>query len=118
MRKIIASCELPYYQRASVADEILAEAAEKKDSPDYPLVADRLLLPDINHGLRMQAEDRAAAESWAIGLEAALARPISYQVNPLTGKKYRISRDKKQVSVLERDAGVEKPKATVVLPLR
>ncbi len=118
MRKIIASCELPYYQRANVADEILAEAAEKKDSPDYPLVADRLLLPDINHGLRMQAQDRAAAESWVIGLEAALARPISYKVNPLTGKKYRISRGKKQVSVLEPGAGVEKAKAMVVVPLR
>ncbi len=123
MRKIIASCQLPYYQRANVADEILAEAAAKSNSPDYPLVAARLLLPGINHGLRMQAEDRAITESWAVAIEAALGRTASYTVNPLSGKKYRIGRDKKQVLVLEpdgviADGGDEKAKATVVVPLR
>ncbi|MEA1952473.1 MAG: hypothetical protein U9N87_13925, partial [Planctomycetota bacterium] len=78
--------------------------------------------PNINRGLRMQAEDRAAVESWAIAIETALGRPISYTVNPLTGKKYRISRGKKQVSVLEtdganEDGGNQKAKASVVVPL-
>lgn len=116
MRKVIESCKLPYYQRANVAEEILDEAAAKSDSPDYPLVADRLLLPNINHGLRMQAADRALAESWAVGLETAIGRPASYTVNPLTGKKYRISPGKQQVSVLEHDDGGDKAKATVVVP--
>ncbi len=118
MRKIIEGCQQPYYQRASMADDILAEAAAKGIAADYPLVADRLLLPDINRGLRMQAEDRAATESWAVGIEAALGRPTSYTVNPLSGKKYLISRGKKQVSVLEPNGQDETPKPKVVVPLR
>ena len=107
MRKIIESCRLPYHQRASVAEEILAEADAKANSPDYPLVAARLLLPGIGRGLRMQAEDRAAVEAWAAALDAALGRPVSHAVNPLTGKKYQISRQKEQVSVL-RSGSVDK----------
>ncbi|MBN2295433.1 MAG: hypothetical protein JXM70_23580 [Pirellulales bacterium] len=118
MRKIIESCDLPYYKRSQLADEILSQAAEKNNSPNYPLVADRLLLPNINHGLRMQAEDRANTESWAIALEAALAKPISYTINPLTGKKYRISRGKKQISVLEANGENENPQAKVIVPIR
>ena len=118
MRKIIESCARPYCQRANVAEEILARAAAKRNAADYPMVADRLLLPDINRGLRMQAEDRAAAESWAVGLDVAIGRPAGFAVNPLTGKKYRISRGEKQISVIEHADGEEKPKAAVVVPLR
>ena len=107
MRKIIESCRLPYHQRASVAEEIMAEAEAKANSPDYPLVAARLLLPGIGRGLRMQGEDRAAVEAWAAALDAALGRPVSHAVNPLTGKKYQISRQKEQVSVL-RTGSVDK----------
>ena len=117
MRKIIESCRQPYFQRANVATEILAQAAAKKNAPDYPLVADRLLLPDINRGLRMQAEDRATVESWAVALEAALGRPAGYTLNPLTGKKYRVSRNDKQVSVIEPENGEEKSRVAVVVPL-
>ncbi len=117
MRKIIESCSLPYYRRTVSAAEILAAAAAKADSPEYPLVAAHLLLPDIDRGLRMQAEDRARVEALAAGLDAALERPIVYQTNPLTGKKYQIGRKNEQITVMRPDG--EKPEDPwLVIPLR
>jgi hypothetical protein len=118
MRKIIESCRRPYHQRANMAKKILAEADAKANSPDYPLVAARLLLPNIDLGLRMQAEDRGAVEAWAAALDAALGRTVTNTVDPLTGKKYQISRRKEQISVLQPGSVDGQDGPLLVVPLR
>ena len=113
MRRIIESCRLPYYKRSDVAAKILAEAEAKANSPDYPLVAARLLLPNIDNGLHMQAEDRAAVAAWAAALDAALGRPVANSVDPVTGKKFQISRRKDKITVTQPSDGSQ-----VIIPVR
>jgi hypothetical protein len=93
MRKIIESCGQPYFERGPVFDAIDADARDKQDTPEYPLVAVRLLLPDIRKGQAAQARDRANWQAWMLALALATERnPLPYRVNPLSGKPYQYSK--------------------------
>ncbi len=115
MRKIIDACGQPFPQRRRTFDDIQQELNERRQSPEYPLVADRLLLQGIEDGQRRQAADRAWAEAWAIALHIALNDRSSPAVlNPLTGKEFPIHIDERQAVVtridpLEADAEVIVP---------
>lgn len=92
MRKIIDHCDRPYYLRVERFDAIAAELQEMRNSAEFPIVAARLLLPDIRKLHEMLAQDRANWEAWAWALALASAtrrQPPPWQTNPLTGEKYR-----------------------------
>ena len=90
MRKIIESCSQPYYLRAALFDSIGNDLQQRQNTADFPLVAARLLLPDIRKAQAMQAQDRANWEAWAVALALATRGEMPpYKLNPLTGEKYR-----------------------------
>jgi len=91
MRKIIEGCDRPYYLREEIFEEINADLQERRNASDFPLVAARLLLPDIHEAHATIAQDRANWEAWALALAAATGRPTpDYEINPLTGRRYAV----------------------------
>ena len=100
MRKVISSCNEPYYRRADLFKEIHKELQQKLDSAEFPIVAGRMLLADIEKGHAVQARDRARSEAWALALATASGRkPPVYATNPLTGKKYRVVEQDNRIAV-------------------
>ena len=100
MRKILASCGQPYYQRQPLFDQIEAELEQIKSSPEFPVAAATLFLTDVRQGQQLQAKDRALAESWALALAiAADVKPPPLQQNPVTGRPYRVNREATRVTV-------------------
>jgi hypothetical protein len=92
MRKIIDACARPYFERQKTLIGIREELQEGRNSPQFPLVAARLLLVDMDKGHVLQARDRACCEAWALALAVASGRqPPSYQVSPLWGGKYEVA---------------------------
>ena len=106
MRNVIEGCRRPYHARADVFRTITADLEHRRDTSDFPLVAE-LLLKDLRNGQAIQARDRANWEAWLCGLHAALGRPIPFQTNPLTGKPYLVDREDDFVTV--RGIGTEQP---------
>lgn len=91
MRKIIDSCQQPFYTRKDLFDSIDQELAQRQGSADYPLVAARLLLPGVRKAQEAQARDRANWEALALALAAATGRSLpEFKVNPATGQPYRV----------------------------
>jgi len=91
MRELIKACEQPFYKRREVFVRMRLRLNELETTPNYPLVAGRMLLGDIEQGQRIQAEDRAACEAWCLALALAAGQsPPPYQVNPLSGKPYQV----------------------------
>jgi hypothetical protein len=63
-----------------------------------------LLLPAVQNGQAIQARERANCEAWAIALARATGRPgPPFQVNPLTGDRYRS--EEKDGKILVHDMG-------------
>ena len=117
MRKVIDDCSRPYYGRVKLFEQIRNELHQRRNSPGFPLVAGRLLLPDIEKGHVIQAQDRASCEAWALALASAAGRkPPPYQVNPLTGKQYRVVRDGHRVAVGNVAADDDADNPPIVVP--
>jgi hypothetical protein len=99
MRKIIEGCRRPYYRRTEVFASIREDLHGDRTSPDFPLVAGRLLLVDIRKGHALQARDRARCEPWALALAAAAGlKPPEYRISPLSGQPYKVLREDGLVS--------------------
>ncbi len=106
MRKIIASCELPYYQRRKELTEIGLQLQTRRNSPDFPFVAGRLFLAGIEQGHRQQAEDRARCEAWSLALALAADQPRPpYRTSPLTGIVYAVDVTPQRVKVVTGPGG-------------
>ncbi len=100
MRKMIDACELPFYQRTPVFQAMYDELKELAPTAKYPMVAARVMLPDIKQGQRLQARDRAYVEAWTLALANATGRKTTgIDLSPLTGKKYRVITNTTNVSV-------------------
>jgi hypothetical protein len=101
MRRVIASCEQPYYERRAALDAIQRELADRERSGDYPLVA-ALLLSDFATGHREQAEDRARCLAWQTALRVATSGSdpsANREVSPVTGQRLTVSAHSRQVIV-------------------
>ena len=108
MRRIVDSCDRPFYKRKKTLAEIRARQKTLREEVDYPVIAVRLLLSEIERGHELQAQDRAACEAWAIAIGEALGREKkSYQTSPLTGRPYPIIRKASSISVWAGAAGVD-----------
>ena len=89
MRQIIQDCEEPYYRRKQALLQVGTALKELEETSQYPIIAARFLLPDINQGHRLQTADRARCEAWALALATATGNPRpAFDVNPLTGEPY------------------------------
>jgi hypothetical protein len=118
MQKIIDSCTQPYHARLSLFDSIGRELQEKRNSPDFPLVAAWVLrLPDVRKGHAIQAQDRANWEAWALALALATEREMPpYQINPLTGQKYRAGKHGDTVEVTNFGSGIDGDRPSIIVP--
>ena len=91
MRRILAACEKPYYERRELFAQIRDELDDSRRSSEFRFVSGRMLLPPIEDGHRAQARDRARCEAWALALaKAAGSDPPEWKTNPLSGKPYRL----------------------------
>jgi hypothetical protein len=116
MRRIIDSCDQPYHTRRAVFDQIREDLHKKRNTPDFPVVAGRLLLPDIEKGHVIQARDRANCEAWALATALASGlEPPTFETNPLTGKPYRILGEN-MISVYDIGTGIDGDNPPVVVP--
>jgi len=99
MRKLLERCDKAFSTRTELVAQVRKELKAQRDSPDYALVADRLLLDGLENALRLQAADRARTAAWGLALDLATGKKSPYQVNPLTERPYRVQRDSDKVSV-------------------
>jgi hypothetical protein len=117
MRRIIEGCRRPYHERKAVFAAIREDLQEKRNAPDFPLVAGRLLLPEIEQGHAIQARDRAACEVWALALSrAAGRRSPGYQVSPLTGSQYEVVEQEATVVVYDVGTSAEAAAPSAIAP--
>ena len=108
MDNIIESCRNPYHTRIKDLEQLRQDLHERRNRSDFPLVAGRLLLPDIEKAQVIQARDRANCEGWALALAAACGEePPKIGNNPLTGRPYRTERDGKTILVFDIGTGVD-----------
>ncbi len=100
MRKIIESSSRPYSERRALFADLRQELHRRRNDPDFPIVAGRLLLPDIEKGHIEQARDRARMEAWALALAAGAGlSPPEFDANPLSGEPYEVTREDGAVHV-------------------
>lgn len=117
MRSIIENCGRPFYVRTPLFDSIRRDLQEKRNSPEFPVVAARLLLVDIENGQALQAQDRANCEAWALGLALASgAKRPDYRVNPVTGEEYEVERAQGVVMVWNVKPGDAADHPAVLVP--
>ncbi len=117
MRKILDSCREPYYTRVKGFEELARDLHEKRNSPDFPLVAGRFLLLDVEKGHVIQARDRANCEAWVLALALACGgQTPAAGNNPLTGHPYRVERDGKAILVYDIGTGVDGDNPPWIVP--
>ena len=119
MREIIDDCSRPFYARTEAFAAIRGDLQEKRSSPEFPVVAARLLLVDVENGQAIQAQDRAACEAWALGLALAIGQQQSAAaVNPLSGQHYQVACEEGVVLVWSVLPGDSRKNPTVLVPDR
>ncbi|MCA9268249.1 MAG: hypothetical protein KDA41_07250, partial [Planctomycetales bacterium] len=93
IRRLIDAADQPYYQRRETYEQLRQELKSLLPTPQYPLLADQMFLANIPDAQRLAAADRAWTEAWSVALCIALdeSRAPPFDVNPLTGKPYRIA---------------------------
>lgn len=97
MRTVIDRCTEPYHARADLAETIRNDLHKRRNSPDFPFVAGRMLLENLDAALAQQAEDRARVEAWALALDLAAGERSPHQLNPMTGRNYQVQREPEQI---------------------
>jgi hypothetical protein len=100
MRTIIDGCARPYYARAHLFETIREELHAQRNAPEFPFVAGRMLLVDVEKGHKVQARDRANWEAAALALATTCGKPLPpYEISPLTGRRYEVVRQDGMVTV-------------------
>jgi len=118
MRTLIEACARPYHARTDTFQALRADLHKKRSSPEFPLVAGRLLLPDVWKAQRMQARDRANWEAWAVALAAATgAEPLPFDTCPLTGSAYQVHKVDHELFVTGFGTGEEGDFPEIRVPL-
>ncbi len=117
MRQVIEACAKPYYQRATLLQGIRTELQNREGTSAEPIVAGRLLLPGLENAQEIQARDRAFCEAWALALAHGVGLdPPPYEVNPLTGADYRVTRRDGRVEVSEVGTGLKGDDPRMIVP--
>jgi len=117
MRNIIESCEHPYHTRVEDFEALRRDLHQRRNKSDFPLMAGRFLLLDVEKGHVIQARDRANCEGFVLALSLACGeKPPELGNNPLTGRPYRVERDSKTILVFDIGTGVEGDNPPWVVP--
>ncbi|REJ66736.1 MAG: hypothetical protein DWQ31_13545 [Planctomycetota bacterium] len=91
---------VPYYRRQDVFRDFAKARQQKLDAGEYPFVAARLFLRDLQENHALVALDRARVEMWTIGLAASAGLPPpEYQTNPANGAPYQVHVESHQAIV-------------------
>ncbi|NLX95802.1 MAG: hypothetical protein GXY83_06470 [Rhodopirellula sp.] len=94
MRRIIESCEKPYFSRDRVFADLRNDLQQRRNSDDFPIIAGWLLLPGVEQGHAIAAQDRAHCEAWSLAICRATGQQSpKFEINPLNGTTYRITMD-------------------------
>ena len=117
MRNIIESCEHPYHTRVEDFEALRRDLHQRRNKSDFPLMAGRFLLLDVEKGHVIQARDRANCGGFVLALSLACGeKPPELGNNPLTGRPYRVERDSKTILVFDIGTGVEGDNPPWVVP--
>ncbi len=116
MREVIAVSQKPYHARLPALEAIDHDLQQRRETPDSPLVAARLLLKDLAAAHAIQGLDRALIEAWALALSAATGEPAAQSINPLTGWAYELAREDTLVVVSGIGAGSDAERWKVYVP--
>jgi hypothetical protein len=117
MGQVIESCEYPYHTRVADFEELRRDLHERRNRSDFPLVAGRFLLLDVEKGHVIQARDRANCEAFVMALALACGeKPPELGNNPLTGRPYRVERDAKTVMVFDIGTGLDGDNPPWIVP--
>lgn len=117
MRKIIESCQHPYHTRMKDFEELRRDLHQRRNSSDFPTVAGRFLLLDVEKGHVIQARDRANCEAWVLALALACGEKLpEFTNNPLTGRPYRVEQDGKTILVFDIGTGSEGDNPPWIVP--
>ncbi len=117
MREIIESCQHPYHTRIEDFEELRRDLHERRNRSDFPLVAGRFLLLNVEKGHVIQARDRANCEAWVLGLALACGKkPPEFANNPLTGRPYRVERDGRTILIFDIGTGLDGDNPPWVVP--
>ncbi len=116
MRAVIRACEKPHHTRLPLFDSIHLELDQRWGSPEYPLVAGRLLLKDLAAAHAIQALDRATWEAWALALAAAIGQSVPQPINPLSGAPYELTHEDTLIVVSSIGAGRDADRLRVYVP--
>lgn len=118
MRAMIQACQQPYVTRQEFFENLWSHLQRRRNHADFPLIAARILLKDVENGHQIQASDRARCEAWSLALATAAGRDRPpYEVNPLTGQSYRVVTTETQVSVWNVADVTGGPELPVTVPL-
>lgn len=118
MGEMIDACELPYFQRQATLQSLRSKLQSVRASDNFPVVAARMLLGDIEEGHEIQTRDRAACEAWAVALALAAGLPKPpYDINPLTGKPYQVVESEEQIAVWGIGTGTAGDDRPAIVPL-
>jgi len=117
MRGMIDVCSQPYFKRRQFFETLRRDLQRRRNDQDFPLVAARILLKDVENGHIIQARDRTLCEAWSIALAVAAGRPSpGYEVNPLSGERYRVVITDDQVAVWNIGNGEPGDEYPVIVP--
>ncbi|MBX7166994.1 MAG: hypothetical protein K1X74_11740 [Pirellulales bacterium] len=122
MRVLIGACRQPYFAREAAFKALQTRLTQLERTPQYPLVAARLLLPGIEEAQRLQARDRAACVAWHVTLAAAVAgAPVepspTDRLNPLSGQPWCVTSTGGQAYIDAIGAPLDPWPRPVVVPL-
>jgi hypothetical protein len=116
MGDVIRLCEQPHYERVPALEQLEIVRTKLSSSPDYPIVADRLLLQGISTAQRQQAADLALARAWSTALALACGASLPPpQANPLTGENYKVTVSNARVVIGNIDP--LHPELAVIMPI-
>lgn len=115
MREVIDACDMPFFERRQRLAKIEHDLREIRNSPEFPLVAGRLLLTDLVAGHRAQAQDLAQCQAWYLALALASGAEPPSLIHPETGMAHAAENDGYRVLVrLAQSNGGEQ---TLIVPL-
>ncbi len=91
MARVIELSALPYPRRRPELERSSTDWAAALASETPPIVACRVLLPQVLPGHEIQARDRANLEAWLLAVRTAVGEPPAQTpINPWTGEPYHI----------------------------
>lgn len=91
MARVIEISATPYPRRRSELERMTAEWTTALTAETPPIVACRVLLPQVPSGHEIQARDRANLDAWLLAVRTALGEPPTQTpINPWTGEPYQV----------------------------